>query len=198
MNTKKLSLTIVFAALAIALNPAFTPSGFFAPYAPGLFYEVWEIPIVVAFLLISPVVGLAISLVNTAVLFAVFPGALPTGPLYNLAATLSMQAGIFSAYIIAKRVRERKSDKVSSELGPKWAATSTGMGILTRVAAMSVVLYFALPLSSPIGYSYPLSATIAYLPFAAFFNATLALYTIPIGYLIANRVQKILKLNLPK
>ena len=39
--------------------------------------------------------------------------------------------------------------------------------------------------------------TIAYLPFAAFFNATLALYTIPIGYFIANRVKKILKLSLP-
>ena len=191
-------MTIVFAALAIALNPAFTSIGFFAPFAQGLVYQIWEIPIVVAFLIISPVAGLAISLVNTAVLFAVFPGVLPTGPLYNLAATLSMQVGIFSVYIIAKRVHMGKSNKVGSELGPKWATASTGMGILTRAAFMSVVLYFVLPQPSPIGFSFPLSATLAYLPFAAFFNATLALYTIPIGYLIANRVQKILKLNLSK
>ncbi len=198
MNTKKLSLTIVFAALTIALNPAFTYIGFFAPFAQGLVYQIWEIPIVVAFLIISPVAGLSISLVNTAVLFAVFPGALPTGPLYNLAATLSMQLGIFSVYIIAKRVCKGKPDGVRSELSPKWAATSTAMGILTRVAFMSLVLYFALPQPPPIGFGFPLPATLAYLPFAAFFNATLALYTIPIGYLIANRVQKILKLNLPK
>ncbi len=198
MNTKTLSLTIVFAALAIALNPTFTYIGFYAPFAQGLIYQIWEIPIVVAFLIISPIAGLAISLINTVVLFAVFPGALPTGPLYNLTATLSMQVGIFSAHIIAKRVYKRKPEKAGSELGPKWATLSTTMGILTRVAFMSVVLYFALPQPSPIGYSFPQAATIAYLPFAAFFNATLALYTIPIGYLIANRIQKILKLNLPK
>src|SRR5271157_4180245 len=104
MDTKKLSLTIVFAALSIALNPTFTYIGFFAPFAQGLVYQIWEIPIVVAFLIISPVAGLAISLVNTAVLFAIFPGALPTGPAYNLAATLSMQVGIFGAVAIGKRV----------------------------------------------------------------------------------------------
>jgi riboflavin transporter FmnP len=198
LNTKKLSLIIIFAALAIALNPTFTYIGFYAPFAQGLVYQIWEIPIVVAFLLISPAAGLAISLVNTAVLFAIFPGALPTGPLYNLAATLSMQIGIFSTHIIAKRVCMRKPDNAGSELGPKWATLSTTTGILTRVAVMSVILYFALPQPSPIGFSFPQSATIAYLPFAAFFNATLALYTIPIGYLIANRIQKIIKLNLPK
>jgi riboflavin transporter FmnP len=198
LNTKTLSLTIVFAALAIALNPTFTYIGFYAPFAQGLVYQIWEIPIVVAFLLISPIAGLSISLVNTAVLFAIFPGALPTGPIYNLAATLSMQVGIYSAHIIAKKVYRGKPDKAGAELGPKWAALSTTTGILTRVAFMSVVLYFALPQPSPIGFSFPLAVTIGYLPFAAFFNATLALYTIPIGYLIANRIQKILKLNLPK
>ena len=198
MNTKTLALTIVFAALAIALNPTFTYIGFYAPFAQGLIYQIWEIPIVVAFLIISPAAGIVISLVNTAVLFAIYPGALPTGPIYNLAATLSMQIGIFSTHIIAKRVSRRKPEKEDSELGAKWAAVSTAMGILTRVAFMSGILYFALPQPSPIGFSFPLTATIAYLPFAAFFNATLALYTIPIGYFIANRIQKILKLNLPK
>ena len=103
MNTKKLSLTIVFAALAIALNPTFTYISFAAPFAQGLIYQIWEIPIVVAFLIISPVAGLGVSLLNTAVLFAIFPGALPTGPIYNLAATLSMQVGIFAAVAIGKR-----------------------------------------------------------------------------------------------
>ena len=63
---------------------------------------------------------------------------------------------------------------------------------------MSVVLYFALPQPSPIGFSFQLDATIAYLPFAALFNATLALYTIPIGWLIAQRVQKVLHLTMPQ
>jgi riboflavin transporter FmnP len=198
LDTKKLSLTIVFAALTIALNPTFTYIGFYAPFAQGLVYQIWEIPIVVAFLIISPIAGLAISLLNTAVLFAIFPGALPTGPAYNLAATLSMQVGIFTALAIGKKVSCSKNQQTNPLFKPKWAAVSTGTGILTRVAFMSVILFFALPQPSPIGFSFPLSATIGYLPFAAFFNASLALYTIPIGFLIAQRVQKILHLTLPQ
>lgn len=197
MNTKKLSLTIVFAALAIALNPTFTHISLYAPFAQGLVYQIWEIPIVVAFLIISPWAGLSISLLNTAVLFALFPGVLPTGPIYNLAATLSMQIGIFAALTIGKRLFSAKNKDSNAFLKAKWASVSTGFGMLTRAALMSIVLYIALPQPSPIGYSFPLDATIGYLPLAAVFNATLALYTIPVGFLIANRVQKILHLTLP-
>jgi len=195
MNTKKLALTIVFAALAVALNPAFTNIAFYAPFAPGLIYQIWEIPIVIAFLIISPVAGVAITLLNTAVLFAVYPGILPTGPFYNLAATLSMQIGIFAAYILAKRVTRNKPENPASQFEPRWAAVSTAMGIISRVAGMSVLLYFVLPQKSPIGFEFSQAATIGYLPFAALFNATLALYTIPIAYFIAKTVKKSLRLN---
>jgi riboflavin transporter FmnP len=201
VNTKKLSLTIVFAALTIALNPAFTYIALNAPFAPGLIYQIWEIPIVVAFLIITPFAGLAISLLNTAVLFIVFPGALPTGPAYNLAASLSMQVGIFAALTIGRRVYCSKNPDTDTLFRGKWIVASTAMGMLTRVAFMSVLLYFALPQPAPIGYAsfgFDQRATILYLPFAAIFNATLALYTIPIGFIIAQRVQKILHLTLPK
>ena len=154
----------------------------------------------VAFLIISPIAGLSISLLNTAVLFVVFPGALPTGPVYNLAATLSMQVGIFAALAIGKKISCAKNQDINVLFKAKWATVATAMGILTRVAFMSVVLYFALPQPSPIGYAsfgFDQRAAILFLPPAAFFNATLALYTIPIGFLIAQRVQKVLHLTLP-
>jgi riboflavin transporter FmnP len=198
LNTKKLSLTIVFAALAIALNPTFTQIQLNFPLAQGLIYQIWEIPIVIAFLIISPIAGLGVSLLNTAVLFAIFPGALPTGPAYNLAATLSMQVGIFAAVAIGKRFFCSKNPDANILAKAKWGAVATATGILTRAAFMSVVLYFALPQPPPIGFSFPLNLTIGYLPFAAFFNATLALYTIPIGWLIAQRVQKVLHLTMPQ
>jgi riboflavin transporter FmnP len=201
MNTKKLSLTIVFAALAIALNPAFTYISFAAPFAQGLIYQIWEIPIVIAFLIISPVAGLGVSLLNTGVLFAIFPGALPTGPLYNLAATLSMQVGIFAAVAIGKRFFCSKNADTNILFKARWATIATAMGILTRVVFMSVLLYVVLPLPAPIGYGsygFNQAVTIAYLPFAALFNATLALYTIPIGWVIAQRVQKVLHLTMPQ
>jgi putative flippase GtrA len=199
MNTKKLTLTIVFAALTVALNPAFTNIAFYAPFATGLIYQIWEIPIVISFLIISPIAGVAISLLNTAVLFAVYPGILPTGPFYNLAATLSMQVGIFVAYVIAKRITHRKTQNPMAQFEPKWVALSTAMGILFRVTFMSVLLYFALPQPPPIGFAnfgFDQAATVLYLPAAAFFNATLALYTIPIGYFVAKTVKKNLRLNL--
>jgi len=202
MNTKRLALTIVFAALAIALNPSFTYISLQAPFAQGLIYQIWEIPVVIAFLIISPLTGIAVSLVNTAMLFAIFPGVLPTGPAYNLAATLSMQVGIFAAVAIGKRFVCSKNPEKNILSSAKWATAATAMGILTRVTFMSVVLYFALPQPAPIGFgSYgfnDISVTIAYLPFAAIFNATLALYTIPIAWLIAQRVQKVLHLTMPK
>jgi riboflavin transporter FmnP len=200
MNTKKLSLIIVFAALAIALNPSFTYISFAAPFAQGLIYQVWEIPIVVAFLIISPVAGLGVSLLNTAVLFIIFPGALPTGPAYNLAATLSMQVGIFAAVAIGKKVSCSKNPDINILSSTKWATIATAMGILTRVVFMSVLLYFALPQPYPIGFKsfgFDQATTNAYLPFGALFNATLALYTIPIGWIIAHRVQKVLHLTMP-
>ncbi len=196
MNTKKLALTIVFAALAIALNPAFTYIQLMAPYAYGLIYNVWEIPIVIAALLISPIAGVAISLLNTSVLLVVFPGVLPTGPFYNLAATLSMQAGIAAAYTLAKKATKGKTENPAAHFETKWAGVSTATGILTRVAFMSVVLFLALPQYPPVGFGFTQEATIAYLPLAAIFNATLALYTIPIAYIVAKTVKKNLRLTL--
>jgi riboflavin transporter FmnP len=201
VDTKKLALTIVFAALAIALNPTLSRIALEAPFAQGLIYQVWEIPIVIAFLIISPVAGIAVTLVNTAVLFALFPGILPTGPFYNLVACLSMQVGIFTAVAIGKRVYCRNNPNNNILKSTKWASVATAFGILSRVAFMSVLLYFALPQEAPIGFKsfgFDQALTNAYLPFAAFFNATLALYTIPIGWLVAQRVQKVLNLTMPQ
>ena len=72
MNTKKLALIIVFTALAISLKPATDPK-FPTPYAHFLIYQLWEIPIVIAFLIIGPIAGLAVCVINTSVLFADFP-----------------------------------------------------------------------------------------------------------------------------
>src|SRR3972149_7746783 len=95
MNTKALAASIVFAALTVALNPAVSGIGVPAPYAIYLIYGLWEIPIVAAFLLISPAVGILVSLLNAGVLFGFFPGALPTGPFYNLIAIFSMMLGVY-------------------------------------------------------------------------------------------------------
>jgi hypothetical protein len=112
-----------------------------------------------------------------------------------------MQIGIFAALTIGKKIACSKNKDLNVLLKAKWATISTAFGVLTRVAVMSVILYFALPQPAPIGFAsfgFDQRATILYLPFAALFNATLALYTIPVGFLIAQRVQKVLHLTLPQ
>jgi len=192
MNTKTLALTIVFAAVTIALNPAFTRIAFAAPYAGFLFYQIWEIPIVIAFVLSGPKSGATIAVLNTAVLLAVFPGASPTGPFYNLAACLSTLLGIYLAYKLIPN--KQKTENSTFRYGTKAIAFSTVLGIIFRVGIMSIVNYVFLRYPPPFGYAMPEAAVVASLPLIGFFNATLALYTIPIALLIAKVISSNLKL----
>jgi riboflavin transporter FmnP len=196
MNTKTIAITIVFAALTVALNPVFTGIGVPAPYAPFLIYQIWEIPIVAAFLLINPKSGIAISILNAAALLALFPGALLLGPFYNLVAVLSMLSGIYIVHkILTHGISQEKTKNVALQLETKLITLSTVIGITFRVGIMSVVNYIVLRYPPPIGYSTPEAAIIASLPLIGLFNATLALYTIPLGHVIADAIRSNLKLQ---
>jgi riboflavin transporter FmnP len=193
MNTKTLALTILFAVVTIILNPAFTNIVFPFPLATFLFFQIWEIPIVVAFILIGPKSGVMISLLNTLVLLAVFPGASPTGPFYNLAAVLSMLLGVYLAYKLV--ASKQKTESSTFRYGTILVVVSTALGIIFRVGIMSIVNYAFLRFPPPIGYLYPEDVIIAFLPVVGAFNAIIVLYTVPIGLIIANVVKSNLKLQ---
>jgi riboflavin transporter FmnP len=193
MNTKTLALTIVFAVVTIILNPAFTNIVFPFPLATFLFFQIWEIPIVIAFILIGPRSGVTIALLNTVVLLAVFPGASPTGPFYNLAAVLSMLLGIYLAYKLV--ASKQKPENSTFRYGTMLVAFSTALGIIFRVGLMSIVNYVFLRFPPPVGYFYTEAAIIPFIPIIGVFNAIIALYTIPIGLLIANVIKSNLKLQ---
>ena len=59
---------------------------------------------------------------------------------------------------------------------------ATGLAMLVRAVVMSYVNYFLLPFSPPLGFSTPDTYVITIIPLIVFFNATLALYTVPLGY----------------
>jgi len=179
MNPKTIAVVAVFSALTVALvlSPAKIP----APYAPFLKYQIWEIPIVTAFLLYGPLVGVSISIINTIVLLGVYPGDLPTGPLYNFTAVLSMLLGIYIMHRFAvKRFSEGRETILTF--------SSTSLGIILRVGVMSIVNWVFLRYPYPVGFSMPVEAITAMLPVMGFFNATLALYTIPTGYFLARAI----------
>jgi riboflavin transporter FmnP len=192
MNTKTLALVIIFVALTAALN-IYGPK-FPAPFAPFLYYQIWEIPIVAAFLVVGPKTGISVALLNTLILLAVFPGALPTGPLYNLIAELSMLIGVFAAYKIATHGCPNENIGAflkNHKLG--LSISTTALGVVTRVIITTIANYFLIAQPSPIGFGSFFSfagrsgqaAIVAFLPFSILFNATIALYTIPIALAVA-------------
>ncbi|MEM2917872.1 MAG: hypothetical protein QXN63_05940 [Candidatus Bathyarchaeia archaeon] len=178
VSAKTTAVMAVFTALTIALN--LSPIKIPAPYAPYLIYQVWEIPIVAAFLLYGFLAGIAIAVLNTLVLLMVFPGMLLTGPLYNLAAVISMLIGIFIPKVVHKNPQADRQTL---------AAVLTTFGIIFRVGIMTVVNWVFLRFPPPVGFGMPEPAIIMSLPFIAIFNATLALYTIPLGYVIAETIK---------
>ncbi|NHV96967.1 MAG: hypothetical protein HA494_04175 [Thaumarchaeota archaeon] len=176
-RSKVLASTALFTALTLALN--LSPIKFPAPFAPFLYYQIWEIPIVAALLIYGLKVGAAVTIINTAALIALFPGALPTGPLYNMVAVLSMLLAIYAI------VKMRGS---ASNLGGTTLILSTLLGIVSKVVVMTIMNYALIRYPPPLGFSMPEESILVLLPLIAAFNATLALYTIPIGYLVAKAV----------
>ena len=74
------------------------------------------------------------------------------------------------------------------------APVSTIVGVIFRVAIMTIVNWVFLPFAPPVGFGLPTNIVLAMLPIIGVFNATLALYTIPIGYLVSQAVNSSMKI----
>jgi len=169
----------LFAALAIVLNLAHIQVPF--PPLNYLIYEFWEIPIVVCLLIFGFSAALTASVINTIILLFVNPGGSASGPIYNLiAVTITLLA-----IVAGSKISSRAGLSLSYQI-----TIATALAVLVRTAGMSVVNYALLPYPAPLGFSTPDSAVILILPLIAFFNATLALYTVPIGYIATRAVTR--------
>jgi len=181
-RSRRLSLIALFTALAIVLNLAIAIP---APYEPFLLYEVWEVPILLAVLMLGFWDGTTVAVLNTLLLEAYRPGALPIAPFYNLAAQLSMFAGVLP---VDRAARKREWE------GKKLVPVATAAGAALRTAVMTVVNGIVIPLPYPIGFGsglFPLTQADVpglLVPIGAF-NFTIALYTIPIAYSLARAVE---------
>jgi riboflavin transporter FmnP len=181
-KSRRLSLIALFTALAVVLNLAIAVP---APYEPFLFYEVWEIPILLAVLMLGFLDGATVAVLNTLLLEAYRPGALPVAPLYNLIAQLSMFAGVLPIHRVAVR-RGWGYEKLVP------AATLGGAALRTGV--MTIVNAIILPLPFPVGFGSGLfPVTPAQVPGLlvpiGIFNFTVALYTIPLAYTLAKAIE---------
>jgi len=181
-RSRRLSLIALFTALAVVLNLVVPVP---APYEPFLFYEVWEVPILLAVLILGFLDGTTVAVLNTILLEAYRPGALPVAPLYNLAAQLSMFAGVLP---VDRAARRRGWE------GRKLVPVATAAGASLRTAVMTVVNAIILPLPYPIGFGsglFPITqaAVPGLLVPIGVFNFTIALYTVPLAYTLARAVE---------
>jgi len=188
MNTKAFAMSIAFAMVAMVLNPAVTGIKIPSPFLTGLYYQVWDIPIIVAFLLLGFKYGLFAGVLNSVFLFAVFPG--PSQPFYapsNVIAQFSMMIGIY--FGIKLFIRRGKSEKSVSKI--KIVVTSTILGTIVRLpimlAIMFLILRYFMGLTEPI--------TFALLFVQVIYILVIVAYTIPVAFVIASAVDKNLKVG---
>jgi riboflavin transporter FmnP len=193
MNTRAIAMTIAFAAVTIVLNPAFSGIAVPAPFLPYVSYYIWEIPIIAALFLVGLKPGILITLLNAAVMLAVFPSHPFIHPVGSLISGSSTLLGAYLGY----RLITHGASQEKKPLGSKPVVYSTAVGILSRTAVMTVVNYVLLHFASPalLGIELTDPMIIAILPLVVLFNVTIVLYTIPIGYLIARIISKNLKVD---
>ena len=164
-------------ALAVVLNGLTVP----APFAGFLLYGIWEIPVLLALLMLGFWGGVTVAALNGVALEFVNPGGLPTGPFYNFIAEVSMFVGILALQRVAR----------SKRLGwPTVVAGGTAAGALTRTGVMTVVNWFALAQPYPIGFGpFVTQAQVpGYLVLIGAFNITASLYIIPVAFSISKGV----------
>ena len=190
MKSRELALTVAFAALAIVLNTIRVPTF----YWPNMFYRLYEIPIVIAFLLFGPRIGISVVALHLVGQLACFP----LGPVgfvgspHGAVAVLVMLLGTHLATTFIKH-REEAGKPLT---GKKPTLLMTAAAIAFRCGIMTFIDYgvyrFLLPPVLGSG-SFTDAFIIRLAPAFLLFNVTVPLYTIPISYLIAKRVSRNLK-----
>jgi len=184
MNVRSIAMIALFAASALALNTIRIPTF----YLPGLTYTFSAIPIVIAFLLFGPKIGILTETLHVAGQLVVFPIGPPGFVVYPMGfvAVLFMFAGMYPAALFINR-----KDLSGSPLKKgKQTILFTASAIALRAAIMPFFTYilftgfvFPLFLQSMIPESY-------LLVFALLYNVTSTLYTVPVAYMLARKVSK--------
>jgi riboflavin transporter FmnP len=133
-RTRQVSLIALLTAISVVLNLTISIP---APFAAFLFYEIWEIPVLLALLLMGVYGGVSVAALNALVLEFVKQGALPTGPVYNFIAELAMFGGV----ILVLKVPTRFGLKAVTV-----AILATAAGAIVRTGVMTFVNWIVLPL----------------------------------------------------
>jgi len=192
MNAKSIALTIIFTAVALALNAIRIPTIFY----PGIPYQISQIPIVIAFLLFGTKIGVLVGILNVAgglTLFPLGPSGIIVYPM-DLVSVLIMFAGLY----VASRFITLNVDTKELAFWKKPVVGLTLFATASRVGTMPLIDYgvtyhFLLPLV--FGLRLPEAYITGLVSAFALYNVIVPLYTIPIAYIVATKVGNHLKIE---
>ena len=190
MNTKAIALAITFAAIAIALTAIKIPTLFY----PGGFFRFSQIPIMVAFLLFGFRIGVSVGLLTLIGQIAVFPSGNAIFIAYpmDFVSSLLMIAGMhFSKRIIG--IGSKKDSILKKPVIWLTLYATIFRGSIMPLVDYLVVFHILIPLILKIN---PIEAYIVGLvPSFIAYNVIVTLYTIPLAYFIATRVNRSLNVQ---
>jgi riboflavin transporter FmnP len=185
MNAKSIALIASFAAIAIVLNIVKIP----VIYLPGLAYSPCEIPVVVALLLFGFEIGVLVEVLHVAGQLLFFPAGPAGFAVYpmGMVAVLLMFVGVY----LASRFLTRKAGSKEAFDRKKITVYLTAFAAAFRGGLMPLIDYgllyhVLLPLF--LGTNIPEAYIIGLVPGFILYNVTVALYTIPIAYVIATKI----------
>lgn len=192
MNTKSIALAITFAAVAIALTAIKIPIFFY----PGGFFRFSQIPIIVAFLLFGPKIGVSVGFFTLVGQIAVFPnGANAIFIAYPMEfiSALLMFAGMYFSNILIKNNRVGRYFLLKKPATRLTAFATLFRGGIMPFVDYIVVFHVLIPLVMQIN---PLETYIvALIPSFIAYNVITPLYTIPVAYIVTKRVSRSLDLE---
>jgi riboflavin transporter FmnP len=191
MNTKRIAITITFATLTIVLNVIRIP----AFYWPGYYYRIYEIPMVVAFMLFGARIGIAVTILNLFGQIFFFP--VPVGFVgypFGVLAVITMMLGVYLGNMLVRhRIKSKNFIAENSVI-----LYLTAIGVAFRATIMPLLDYglfyhFLMPIA--LGRTFTEEYLIGLVPSMVIFNVTVPLYTIPISYVIARKVAGTFKMD---
>jgi riboflavin transporter FmnP len=192
MKSKSIALMASFAAVAIALNVVKVP----VFYLPGLSYTPIEIPVVVAFLLFGFKIGVLVEVLHVVGQILFFPAG-PAGfavyPMGMLAVLLMFVGVYFASRFLTRKVGSKEAPDRKKTLVFLTAFAAVFRGGLMPLIDYGLLYHILLPLF--LGTNIPEAYIVGLVPGFVLYNLTVALYTIPIAYIIATKMSSALTLQ---
>jgi len=181
------ALIAVFSAIAISLNAFRIPSF----YWPGFSYGLYEIPVVVAFIIYGFKIGYLVEILHIMgqeIFFTTGIGAVVVYPMGLIFHTL-----MFSGIYLANKLINRKIAKGKNVSEKKTTIYYTGLATALRGGIMPIIDYkvlYSIILPFALGHTIPETYTLSLIPAFITYNITGTLYTVPIAHAIAKKTAK--------